>query len=63
MTAKTRLFVVGEIPFDVVQTVIDELFAANHDIFFRRYFDGFLGHRLPKILPGEFPLKRNKFQT
>ncbi len=32
MPTKKRLFVVGEIPFDIVQTVFNELLTADHDI-------------------------------
>ena len=31
MATKQRLFVAGEIPFDVVQTVFNELLTADHD--------------------------------
>lgn len=32
MTAEKRLLVVGEIPFDIVHTILNELLTADHDI-------------------------------
>lgn len=57
MASKNRLLTLRQVAFDVVQTVINELLAADHDRF-RQCFDGPAKSRLRELLPDAAPSTR-----